>query len=85
MLKENMVEPFAAGETAVPTFPANVGRYELLLPLGVGGAATVFLARATGIGGFSRDVALKILHPHLRLDKHYVADFLREARLAARI
>jgi eukaryotic-like serine/threonine-protein kinase len=85
MLEEIMVEPFASGETSVPAFPANVGRYQLVLPLGVGGAASVFLARATGIGGFSRDVAVKLLHPHLRLDKDYVADFLREARLAARI
>lgn len=61
----------------------TVGRYQLLMPLGVGGAATVYLARATGIGGFAREVAVKVLHPHLRQDKNYVADFLREARLAA--
>ncbi|MDX2024557.1 MAG: serine/threonine-protein kinase [Deltaproteobacteria bacterium] len=67
--------------------PSNltVGRYELLTPLGVGGAATVYLARATGIGGFAREVAVKVLHPHLRQDQAYVADFLREARLAAGI
>src|SRR5688500_6649152 len=44
---------------------------------------TVFLARRHGAGGFRRDVALKLLHPHLRLEQKLVVDLLEEARLAA--
>lgn len=65
--------------------PQRLGRYELLAPLGSGGAATVYLARVRGVGGFEREVAIKVLHPHLREEPQCVADFLREARLAARI
>jgi serine/threonine-protein kinase len=44
---------------------------------------TVFLARRHGAGGFRRDVALKVLHQHLRLEPKLVVDLLEEARLAA--
>lgn len=80
-----MLSPLADRQDTAPAFPAQVGRYQIALPIGVGGAATVYLARATGIGGFSRELVVKVLHPHLRVDKAYVADFLREARLAARV
>ena len=56
-------------ERSVTPFPERIGRYELLLPIGSGGMATVFLARASGVGGFERDVALKIIHAHLRADE----------------
>jgi serine/threonine protein kinase len=72
-------------ETLTAPFPERVGRYELLLPLGTGGMATVFLARARGAGGFERDVALKLLHAHLRDDEESKAHLLEEAKLAARI
>jgi serine/threonine protein kinase len=45
--------------------------------------ATVFLARHHGAGGFRREVALKLLHPHLRLEPRVVEELLEEARLAA--
>src|SRR4029079_5897106 len=66
-------------------FPERIGRYELLLPIGSGGMATVFLARAQGVGGFERDVALNIIHAHLRADEESKLHLLDEARLAARI
>jgi len=47
--------------------------------------ATVFLGRATGVGGFERLVAIKICHMHLREQPDFVSMFLDEARLAARI
>jgi serine/threonine-protein kinase len=47
--------------------------------------ATVFLARTHGAGGFERDVALKLLHAHLRDDEESKAHLLEEAKLAARI
>ena len=66
-------------------FPEKVGKYELLLPIGSGGMATVFLARATGVGGFARDVALKLVHSHLRTDEESKLHLLEEAKLSARI
>ncbi len=68
-----------------PSFPERLGRYELLLPLGTGGMATVYLARHQGVGGFERDVAVKVMHAHLRNDEESKLHLLDEARLAARI
>jgi eukaryotic-like serine/threonine-protein kinase len=47
--------------------------------------ATVHLARLIGSVGFARTVAIKRLHPHLAKDPDFVAMFLEEARLAARV
>ena len=75
----------AARGRATP-FPEQLGRYELLLPIATGGMATVYLARALGIAGFEREVAVKLMHPHLRADGEGAAlDLLEEARLAGRI
>lgn len=43
------------------------------------------LARVVGEGGFEREVALKVMHDHLLHEPDFVAMFLDEARLAARI
>ena len=64
---------------------ARLGRYELLGELGVGGMARVCLAKAVGEGGFERLVAVKLLHEHLANEQEFIAMFLDEARLAARI
>jgi serine/threonine-protein kinase len=47
--------------------------------------ATVHFGRLNGPAGFSRTVAIKRLHPNLAKDPEFVAMFLDEARLAARI
>ncbi len=47
--------------------------------------ATVYLARALGLVDFRRFFAIKRLHPHLNKDPDFVAMFVDEARLAARI
>src|SRR5262245_53937240 len=47
--------------------------------------ATVHLGRLLGEVGFARTVAIKRLHPHLAKDPDFVAMFLEEARLAARV
>ncbi len=74
----------SAASTA-SAFPERVGKYELLLPLGTGGTATVYLARTRGVAGFEREVALKLVHAHLRGDEESRLHLLEEARLAARI
>ena len=63
----------------------RAGRYELLDTIASGGMATVHLGRAVGAGGFERLVAIKTMHPHLSNEPEFVAMFLDEARLAARI
>jgi serine/threonine-protein kinase len=62
-----------------------VGRYALYGVLASGGMATVHFGRLLGPVGFSRTVAIKRLHPQLAADPEFVAMFLDEARLAARI
>jgi serine/threonine-protein kinase len=47
--------------------------------------ATVHLGRLLGPGGFGRTVAIKRLHPQYAKDPEFVAMFLDEARLAARV
>jgi serine/threonine protein kinase len=65
--------------------PLALGCYSLFAELATGGMATVYLARQSGAGGFGRTVAVKRLHPHLARDPDFVAMFLDEARLAARV
>jgi serine/threonine protein kinase len=61
----------------------TVGRYELIKRLARGGMAELFIAKATGIEGFEKVVALKRILPHLVDDEDFVRMFLTEARLAA--
>ncbi|WP_438032596.1 protein kinase domain-containing protein [Sorangium sp. So ce204] len=63
----------------------HAGRYESLRAIASGGMATVYLGRALGAGGFERLVALKMMHPHIAAEPEFVAMFLDEARLAARV
>jgi serine/threonine protein kinase len=65
--------------------PKRVGRFDILMPIASGGMAVVFLARARGAGGFERDVALKLTHPHLRETEEFARQLVEEAKLTARI
>lgn len=68
------------------TKPAHVvGRYALYGRLAAGGMATVHLGRVLEADGLSRTVAVKRLHPQFCKDPEFVAMFIDEARLAARI
>src|SRR3954464_277267 len=62
-----------------------VGRYALYNEIAAGGMATVHIGRLLGPVGFARTVAVKRLHPQFARDPEFVAMFLDEARLAARI
>src|SRR5215472_14499798 len=72
-------------ESAPQRLPDRIGRYEVLLPLASGGMGTVYLARARGVGGFEREVAIKLLHAHLRDVAGSALDLIEEAKLAVRI
>lgn len=74
-----------AAPTAGDLTGRRLGRYEVLTMLASGGMATVYVARAQGVAGFERLVAIKVLHPHLAHDEDFISMFLDEARLAARI
>jgi len=60
---------------------AKLGQYELLHPLGVGGMAEVFKARAIGPAGFERDVVVKRILPVYGRDQDFVRMFADEARI----
>jgi serine/threonine-protein kinase len=63
----------------------RIGRYALHREIAAGGMATVHIGRLSAQAGFSRTVAIKRLHPQFARDPGFVAMFLDEARLAARI
>jgi eukaryotic-like serine/threonine-protein kinase len=65
--------------------PRIIGRYALYGEIASGGMAAVHLGRLLGPVGFSRTVAVKRLHAQFAKDPEFVAMFLDEARLAARI
>ncbi len=62
------------------SFPKTMGNYRLLEQLGVGGMGMVYRAEDTLLG---REVAVKVLHPHLLANQEFKARFAREARLHA--
>jgi eukaryotic-like serine/threonine-protein kinase len=56
--------------------------YEVIAPLGSGSFGSVWRVRDLSLG---REVALKLLHPHVARDERAVGRFRREARLAAQL
>jgi serine/threonine protein kinase len=62
-----------------------IGRYAVYDRIASGGMATVHFGRLLGSAGFARTVAIKRLHRQYAQDPEFVAMFLDEARLAARI
>ncbi len=58
------------------------GRYEVTSRIARGGMATVFLATDQRL---DREVAIKVMHPHLADDEQFIARFHREAKSAARM
>jgi serine/threonine-protein kinase len=64
---------------------APSGRYVPILELGRGGMADVKLAVARGPAGFNKLVVIKALLANIEEDPDFVAMFLDEARLAARL
>src|SRR6188768_1610416 len=60
----------------------DLAKYEIREEIGHGGMATVYLARDKRLG---RDVALKIIHRHLRENTEVAARFASEARAVAKL
>jgi serine/threonine-protein kinase len=90
-------EPPKQGERAAPApepgeEPALVvpkkrsfGRFHLLMEMGQGGMATLYLARIVGPQKFEKLVAIKKIHEHLTRQQQFIDMFLDEARIAALI
>ena len=65
--------------------PRRVGHYEIHLPIASGGMGSVYLGRARGLAGFEREVAIKVMHAHLREERQFTDDLIEEAKLAGRL
>lgn len=65
--------------------PLMLGPYELLQRIATGGMAEVYLARRAGPHGFQKVVAVKRILPQLAQDDDFVAMFVDEARVCARL
>lgn len=66
-------------------YPIEFGRHLLLERVNVGGMAEIFKAKAFGVEGFERIVAVKRILPALAQDEEFVTMFVDEARIAAHL
>ncbi len=65
--------------------PIPFGKYYLLERINVGGMAEVFRAKAYGVEGFERLVAVKRILPNIAEDKEFIRMFIDEAKLAVQL
>jgi serine/threonine protein kinase len=65
--------------------PAPFGKYFLLERINVGGMAEVFRAKAFGVEGFERLVAVKRILPNIAEDKEFIRMFIEEAKLSVQL
>jgi len=79
-------EPSGVRRVSQTTRPGRrLGRYELLVPIAAGGMAEVWVGRQIGVLGFTKNVAVKVIHASFASDARLRAMFLDEARVAAQI
>lgn len=64
---------------------STLGGYRILARLRAGAMGVLYLARRVGHAGFSRPVAIKVIHDHLAANKRFCRMFIDEAKLSARI
>jgi serine/threonine-protein kinase len=65
--------------------PKQIGRYQILDRVAVGGMAELFKAQLQGQLGFEKLVAIKKILPHLAGDQSFVEMFIDEARITAQL
>ncbi|HET6611509.1 MAG TPA: serine/threonine-protein kinase, partial [Kofleriaceae bacterium] len=65
--------------------PIPFGKYYLLERINVGGMAEVFRAKAYGVEGFERLVAVKRILPNIAEDKEFIKMFIDEAKIAVQL
>ena len=65
--------------------PIPFGKYYLLERINVGGMAEVFKAKAFGVEGFERFLAVKRILPNIAEDEEFIAMFIDEAKIAVQL
>ena len=65
--------------------PINFGKYYLLDRISVGGMAEVFKAKAFGVEGFERLIAVKRILPSIAEDEEFITMFIDEAKIAVQL
>ncbi len=65
--------------------PTPFGKYYLLERINTGGMAEVFRAKAFGVEGFERLVAVKRILSNIAEDKEFIRMFIEEAKLAVQL
>ncbi len=65
--------------------PVQFGKYLLLDRINVGGMAEVFKAKAFGVEGFERLVAVKRILPNIAEDEEFITMFIDEAKIAVQL
>jgi serine/threonine protein kinase len=65
--------------------PVKFGKYLLLERIAVGGMAEVFVAKAFGVEGFERLLAIKKILPTMGEDAEFISMFVDEARIAVQL
>jgi serine/threonine protein kinase len=67
------------------SYPTTFGKYLLLERINVGGMAEVFKAKAFGVEGFERILAIKRILPNMADDEEFINMFIDEARIAVQL
>lgn len=65
--------------------PTLFGKYLLLERVNVGGMAEVFIAKAFGVEGFERILAIKKILPTMAEDEEFITMFIDEARISVQL
>ncbi len=65
--------------------PIPFGKYYLLDRINVGGMAEVFKAKAVGVEGFERMIAVKRILPNIAEDEEFITMFIDEAKIAVQL
>ncbi|MCF8045493.1 MAG: protein kinase [Desulfarculaceae bacterium] len=63
--------------------PVRFGKYYLLDKIATGGWAELYQGKLTGVEGFEKLIAIKMILPHLAGEKELIDCFIVEAKLAA--
>lgn len=74
-------EPMSQPDPAGMTLPRAFGPYVLLHRLAAGGMAEVYVAKAKGLGGFEKLIAIKVIHPRYSEDDNFVRLLVEEAKI----